>query len=109
LRYIKAIFFFLLAIAGILFGISNQGEAIVRIFWYTSKSYPLYLVLFACFVAGTLTAILYSYISGGDMSDQERRMNKQLDELKGKLKKSQASRSSVSLTESTGGSSGSTT
>ena len=109
MRYIKAVLFFALAIAGILFGISNQGDATVHIFWYVSKSYPLYLVLFACFVAGTLTAILYSYLSGGDMSGNERRMNKQLDELKVKLKQTQASRASLASTESTDGSSGSTT
>jgi len=80
--YLKAALFLVLAVLGILFGVSNQGSAEVHIFWLATRSYPLYLVLFACFVAGTLTAILFSVLSGSDRQDQERRLNRRLDELK---------------------------
>ncbi len=79
--YLKAALFLVLAVVGILFGVSNQGSADVHFFWFSTRSYPLYLVLFACFVAGTLTAILFSILSGSDRQDQERRLNRRLDEL----------------------------
>jgi uncharacterized integral membrane protein len=108
LRYLKAAFFFVLAVAGILFGISNQDNATVHFFWYFSKSYPLYLVLFACFLAGTVIAILYGFISGGDMKDKERRSNKHVEDLKGRLKKAQAGKTPFTPPGSIDGSPGST-
>jgi uncharacterized integral membrane protein len=83
--YLKASLFLVLAVLGILFGVSNQGSADVHFFWFSTRSYPLYLVLFACFVAGTLTAILFSVLSDSDRQDQERRLNRRLDELKEKV------------------------
>jgi uncharacterized integral membrane protein len=80
--YLKAALFLVLTVVGILFGISNQGSANVHFFWFSTRSYPLYLVLFACFVAGTLTAILFSILSGSDRQDKERRLSQRLDELK---------------------------
>jgi uncharacterized integral membrane protein len=103
LRYLKAILFFALAIAGILFGISNQDNASVHFFWYFSKSYPLYLVLFACFFAGTVIAILYGFVSGSEIKGEERHLNKYLDELKEKFKRAQASAVPRSLSGNTNG------
>jgi uncharacterized integral membrane protein len=108
LRYLKAAIFFILAVAGILFGISNQDSATVHVFWYYSKSYPLYLVLFACFLAGTITAILFCFMSGGDLKNEERRLNKRLDDLKGRLVQAQAARTSLTPPGSIDGPSGST-
>jgi uncharacterized integral membrane protein len=108
LRYLKAAIFFILAIAGILFGISNQDSATVHVFWYYSRSYPLYLVLFACFLAGTITAILYGFMSGGDLKDEERRLNKRLEDLKGRLVQAQAARTSLTQPGDIDGPSGST-
>ena len=86
MRYIKAVLFLVLAVAGILFGVSNQETATVHIYWFFTKTYPLYLVLFACFLAGTLTAILFSFIYGGQHGgDKERRLIKRRDELQEKL------------------------
>lgn len=95
MRYIKSIIFFMLAVAGILFGISNQNTATVHVYWLFSKTYPLYLILFACFVAGTLTAIIYGYISGSDMNDEDRRLNKRLADVEGKLAQAHISRPSM--------------
>jgi uncharacterized integral membrane protein len=108
LRYLKAATFFVLAVIGILFGISNQDSAAVHVFWYYSKSYPLYLVLFACFLAGTITAILYSFMSGGDLKDEERRLNKRLEDLRVRLVKAQAARTSLTPPGGIDGPSGST-
>ena len=108
MRYLKAAIFFILAVAGILFGISNQDSATVHVFWYYSKSYPLYLVLFACFLAGTITAILFCFMSGGDLKNEERRLNKRLDDLKGRLVQAQAARTSLTPPGSIDGPSGST-
>jgi len=99
LRYLKAAIFFLLAVAGILFGISNQDSATVHVFWYYSRSYPLYLVLFACFLAGTITAILFGFMAGGDLKDEERRLNKRLEDLKGRLFQAKAARTSLTPRE----------
>jgi uncharacterized integral membrane protein len=108
LRYLKAAIFFILAVAGILFGISNQDSATVHVFWYYSKSYPLYLVLFACFLAGTITAILYGFMSGGDLKNEERRLNKRLEDLKGKLVQAQAARTPLTPPGGINGPSGTT-
>jgi uncharacterized integral membrane protein len=108
LRYLKAAIFFILAVTGILFGISNQDSATVHVFWYYSKSYPLYLVLFACFLAGTITAIIYSFMSGGDLKDEERRLNKHLEDLKGRLVQAKAARTSLNPPGSIDGPSGTT-
>lgn len=92
MRYIKAVLFLVLAVAGILFGVSNQGTATVHFYWFFTKTYPLYLVLFACFLAGTLTAILFSFIYGGKHGgDKEHRLIKRRDELQEKLRKIQTS------------------
>jgi uncharacterized integral membrane protein len=108
LRYLKAVIFLVLAVAGILFGISNQDNATVHVFWYYSKSYPLYLVLFACFLAGTITAILYGLMSGGDLKNEERRLNNRLEDLKRMLDKAQAVRSSLTPPGGIDGPSGTT-
>jgi uncharacterized integral membrane protein len=101
LRYLKAAIFFILTVVGILFGISNQNSATVHVFWYYSISYPLYLVLFACFLAGTITAILFCFMSGGDLKDDEHHLNKRLEDLKGRLV--QAKAAGASLTPPPGG------
>jgi uncharacterized integral membrane protein len=108
LRYLKAAIFFFLAVAGILFGISNQDSATVHVFWYYSRSYPLYLVLFACFLAGTITSILYSFMSGGDLKSEERRLNKRLEDVKDKLAQVKAIRASLTPPGGIDGPSGST-
>jgi uncharacterized integral membrane protein len=105
---LKAALFFALAVAGILFGISNQDNANVHFYWYFSKTYPLYLILFACFVAGTLTSIIYVIISGSDMKDENRRLNKRMEDLMNNIKKANTSRSSFTPPGSTDGTSGST-
>jgi uncharacterized integral membrane protein len=107
-RYLKAAIFFILAVFGILFGISNQDNATVHVFWYYSKSYPLYLVLFACFLAGTITAILYSFMSGGDLKNEERRLNKRLEELKQAIVQAQAAKRSLTQPGGVDGPSGTT-
>lgn len=91
MRYVKAALFLAMAVAGILFGVSNQGTATVHFYWFFTKSYPLYLVLFACFLAGTLTAIMFSFIYGGGHGDEERRLIKRRDELQERLRKAQTS------------------
>lgn len=91
MKYVKAALFLSLAVAGILFGVSNQGIATVHFYWFFTKSYPLYLVLFGCFLAGTLTAVMFSFISGGHHGDDDRRLNRRRDELKERLRKAQAS------------------
>jgi uncharacterized integral membrane protein len=108
LRYLKAAIFFVLAVIGILFGISNQDNATVHVFWYYSKSYPLYLVLFACFLAGTITAIIYSFMSGGDLKYEERRLNKRLEDLKGRIVQAQAAKTSLTEPGGIDGPSGAT-
>ena len=108
MRYLKAAIFFILAVTGILFGISNQDSATVHVFWYYSRSYPLYLVLFACFLAGTITAIIYGFMSGGDLKDEERRANKRLEDLKGRLVQAKAARTSLTPPGGIDGPSGST-
>jgi uncharacterized integral membrane protein len=95
LKYLKAAFFFILAVTGILFGISNQDIATVHVIRHYSISYPLYLVLFACFLAGTITAILFSFMSGGDLKNEERRLKKQLEDLKDKSVQTKAARTSL--------------
>jgi hypothetical protein len=97
-----------LAVTGIFFGISNQDSATVHVFSYYSISYPLYLVLFACFLAGTITAILFCFMSGGDLKDEERRMNKHLEDLKGRSAQARAARSSLTPPGGIDGPSGST-
>ncbi|HNQ85120.1 MAG TPA: LapA family protein [Deltaproteobacteria bacterium] len=91
MRYAKALLFIALAVAGILFGVSNQGTATVHFYWFFSKSYPLYIVLFACFIAGTMTAILFSFIYGGHHGDEERRLTKRRDDLEERFRKAQPS------------------
>jgi uncharacterized integral membrane protein len=86
LKYLKAAILSSLAIAGVLFGVSNQQNASVHFFWYFSKSYPLYLVLFASFLAGTLVSLIYGILSSGDMKDEERRLNRLVNELKERLR-----------------------
>jgi uncharacterized integral membrane protein len=108
LRYLKAAIFFILAVTGILFGISNQDSATVHIYSYYSRSYPLYLVLFACFLAGTITAILFGFMSGGDLKDEERRLDKRLEDLKGRLVQAKAARTSLTPPGGIDGPSGST-
>ncbi len=108
MKYLKAAIFFLLAITGILFGISNQDNATVHVFSYYSISYPLYLVLFACFLAGTITAILFCFMSGGDLKDEERRANKHLEDLKNRSVQAKAARTSLTPPEDIDGPSGST-
>jgi uncharacterized integral membrane protein len=89
-KYVKVATFLILAVAGILFGIANKESATVHFFWYTSKAYPLYLVLYACFLAGTLTAILFGFLSGGDMNSEERHLNKRIKDLQAALRQAQA-------------------
>jgi len=91
LKYLKVSILFGLAIVGVLFGISNQQGSTVHFFWYFSKSYPLYLVLFASFLAGTLVALGYGIMSGGDMKAEERRLNRRIDDLKGRIRKAGSS------------------
>lgn len=91
MKYLKVSLLFGLAIAGVLFGISNQQNSTVHFFWYFSKSYPLYLVLFASFFAGTLVALGYGIMSGSDMKDEERRLNRRIDDLKGRIRKAGSS------------------
>ena len=92
MRYLKFSILFAIAIAGVLFGVSNQQNATVHFFWYFAKTYPLYLVLFASFFAGTLAAIVYGIIADGDLKSNERRLERQIDELKDLIKKTQAAR-----------------
>lgn len=87
MRYIKGALFLVLAVAGILFGVSNQENATVHFFWYAARSFPLYLVLFACFLAGTCIAILYGFISSGDRDQEESRLKKRLAETSEELRK----------------------
>jgi uncharacterized integral membrane protein len=92
LKYLKAAILSSLAIAGVLFGVSNQQNASVHFFWYFSKSYPLYLVLFASFLAGTLVSLIYGILSSGDMKDEERRLNRLVNELKERLRLTDSAR-----------------
>lgn len=91
MRYVRAALLLVLAVAGILFGVSNQGSATVHFYWFFTKTYPLYLVLFACFLAGTLTAILFGFIFGGQHDDEERRLTRRKEELEKQLGKVRAS------------------
>jgi uncharacterized integral membrane protein len=92
LKYLKAAILSSLAIAGVLFGVSNQQNATVHFFWYFSKSYPLYLVLFASFLAGTLVSLIYGILSSGDMKDEERRLNRLVNELKERLRQTDSAK-----------------
>ncbi|HPI91779.1 MAG TPA: LapA family protein [Deltaproteobacteria bacterium] len=96
MRYVKAVLFLTLAVAGILFGVSNQDSATVHFYWFFTKTYPLYLVLFGCFLAGTLMAILFGFVSGGPGSDEVRRLSKRRDELTERLKKAHSTGVSLS-------------
>jgi uncharacterized integral membrane protein len=108
LRYLKAAIFFILAVVGILFGSYNKVSATVNVFWYYSISYPLYLVLFVCFLAGTITAIIFCLMSGGGLKNEERRLNKLLEDLKGRLVQAKAARTSLTPPGSIDGPPGST-
>jgi uncharacterized integral membrane protein len=92
LKYLKTAILSSLAIAGVLFGVSNQQNATVHFFWYFSKSYPLYLVLFASFLAGTLVSLIYGILSSGDMKDEERRLNRLVNELKERLRQTDSAK-----------------
>ncbi len=92
MKYLKAAILSSLAIAGVLFGVSNQQNATVHFFWYFSKSYPLYLVLFASFLAGTLVSLIYGILSSGDMKDEERRLNRLVNELKERLRQTDSAK-----------------
>jgi uncharacterized integral membrane protein len=97
LKYLKFSILFAIAITGVLFGVSNQQIATVHFFWYFAKTYPLYLVLFASFFAGTIAAIIYGIISDGGMKASERRLERQADELKQLVKKAQAARAQAQV------------
>ena len=86
MRYLKTSILFILAIAGVLFGVSNQQDATVHFFRYFSKSYPLYLVLFASFFAGTLVSLIYGILSNSGLKDDERRLTKLVNDLKERLR-----------------------
>lgn len=92
MKYLKTAILSSLAIAGVLFGVSNQQNATVHFFWYFSKSYPLYLVLFASFLAGTLVSLIYGILSSGDMKDEERRLNRLVNELKERLRQTDSAK-----------------
>jgi uncharacterized integral membrane protein len=102
----KYLILFAIAIVGVLFGVSNQQNATVHFFWYFSKTYPLYLVLFTSFFAGTIVAILYGIMASGGAKDNERSLERHIKELKELLKKTQAVRSHDQVSPSTGGQTG---
>jgi hypothetical protein len=85
LRYLNIFLLFALVISGVLFGVSNQQDATVYFFWYAAKTYPLYLVLFSTYFAGTLFAIIYGILSGGSAGDDERVLNKRINSLKERI------------------------
>lgn len=92
MKYLRFSILFAIAIAGVLFGVSNQQQATVHFFWYMSRTYPLYLVLFASFFSGTLVAIIYGMISDSEHKDRERKLEKHIHELGDLVKKTQTAR-----------------
>jgi uncharacterized integral membrane protein len=92
LKYVRFSILFAIAIAGVLFGVSNQQQATVHFYWYLSRTYPLYLILFASFFSGTIVAIVYGIISDGDQKNQERRLEKHIQELSDLTKKTREAR-----------------
>jgi uncharacterized integral membrane protein len=89
LRLLKAVVFLGLVVLGVLFAASNQTSATVRFYSFFSATYPLYLVLFACFAAGTLCAILFVMASDSPGKD-EKRLASQRDRLKEDLRRASA-------------------
>jgi uncharacterized integral membrane protein len=92
LRYLRFSILIAIALAGVLFGVSNQQNATVHFFWYFARTYPLYLVLFASFFTGTLASIVYGIIADSDLKHNERRLERQIKELTELVKKSQKAR-----------------
>jgi uncharacterized integral membrane protein len=92
LKYLRFSLLFAIAIAGVLFGVSNQQQATVHFFWYMSGTYPLYLILFASFFSGTVVAVIYGMITDSEQKDSERKLEKHVQELGGLIKKTQAAR-----------------
>jgi len=92
LKYIRFSLLFAIAIGGVLFGVSNQQQATVHFFWYMSRTYPLYLILFASFFSGTLVSIIYGMISDSEHKDSERKLEKHSHELGDLIKKTRTAR-----------------
>lgn len=92
MKYFRFFILFAVAIAGVLFGVSNQQQSTVHFFWFLSRSYPLYLVLFASFFSGTITAVIYGMISDGEHKDRERKLEKHIKELDDLIRKTQVAR-----------------
>lgn len=103
MKYLKFSILSAIAVTGVLFGVSNQQQATVHFFWFASRSYHLYLILFASFFAGTLTAILYGIFSGSDQKESERRLEKHAEDLAHLIKKAQSAKPQTSTPPDTSG------
>jgi len=79
--YLKSIVLIIVLVVGILFGISNQQEASFYFLDYSTRVYPLYLILFASFFAGALVAFLYNIIAKKEMNTREKHLRNRLLEL----------------------------
>lgn len=89
MRIMKTALVLALIVAGVLFAVANQQEATVRFYSLFSATYPLYLILFACFLAGTVAAALLVFVRHGS-PDREvqlerlvEKLQKDLEEAKG--------------------------
>ncbi|MCD6571061.1 MAG: DUF1049 domain-containing protein [Deltaproteobacteria bacterium] len=81
MRYAKALLLIVVIVAGILFGISNQEPATIKFFGYTTKEFPLYLILFSSFLIGAIIAFIYSMVARSDMITQKKLAEKKAEEL----------------------------
>jgi hypothetical protein len=64
--YLKVVLLITCIVAGILFGISNQFQAVLSLFGFATKPVPLYLMLLAAFLAGAVLAFVYNMLGGSD-------------------------------------------
>lgn len=79
--YLKSIALIIVLVVGILFGISNQQEASFYFLGYSTRVYPLYLILFASFFTGALVAFLYNIIAKKEMTTREKLLRNRLLDL----------------------------
>lgn len=88
--YLKVAFLIACMVAGILFCASNQQPTALFFFTYATKTFPLYLLLLAAFLFGTIAAFLYNILGGSDMRTQEKLAQERVKELEKLTRERQA-------------------
>lgn len=79
--YLKVALLIACIVAGILFGVSNQQGAALQFFSYTTRPYPLYLILFISFLLGAFVSLVYNVLAGSDMETKEKLVSERVKEL----------------------------